>query len=296
MSAYKVGEVWQIPITLKKEGSIYDASSKVVEAGIFHIKGNSKSTLINFKTLSSSASGADWSNGVVVVELTALETATIDKLNNVFVEIKVTDGADVELWPVREIPVIPAIYVSVPTLPFSDLTDEVLIEIPKASKPLIEMRLLKVITDFCKRTNSWQESCSFNAVAEQLNYTLPANGLAKIFMILEVSVNDTVISKNDYSLNDCDIIFEKNRQPNSGVITVKTSMIPDGMECPDWFLSHYRTGLIYGGVSSLMKMPNRSWTDFNLAEYYEKEYFNILAEELYKQTSHGVSGSGGMSA
>ena len=41
MSAYKVGEVWQIPITLKKEGSIYDASSKVVEAGIFHIKGNS---------------------------------------------------------------------------------------------------------------------------------------------------------------------------------------------------------------------------------------------------------------
>jgi len=296
MSSFKIGENWNIPINLKKENAVFDASSKVVQSRLIYLKGNVQEVLVDYKNLSDSTSGSDWTNGLVVAEYTSGETAAITKFNNVFIEITVTDGADVTIWPLREVMVESSIYISVPVLPYSDLRDDVFLEVPDAPIPLILKRIESVLQDFCKATDAWQEKASFQST-DVSSYSLYRNGVGRISKILSVTVDDYVLNPKYYVLDDCDIKFVNGFKPNLGSqIVVLLSLIPIDGFCADFIINMYKRELVAGCVSSLMMMPNRSWTSFQLAPIFKKEYFSAVCRELSKQASNGTSESIGIKA
>ena len=296
MSSYKIGDNWLIPINLKKENSSFIATGKTVQSRLIYLKGNTEVVLIDSKTLSDSATGADWANGLVVAEYTSGETNALTKFNNIFIEIKVTDGAQVDIWPLREIMVETSSYVSVPVLPYSDLKDDVFLEVPDAPIALIMKRIELVLQDFCKKTDSWIETATVTSTNAE-SYSIYRNGMTRIQKILTVKVDNVVLDPYYYVLDDCDILFKNDYKPQiDSEIKISLSLMPINGFCADFIINMYRKELVSGCVSSLMMMPNRSWTSFQLAPIFKKEFFHAVSRELSRQASFGTDKSGGISA
>tara|TARA_R100000655_G_scaffold91629_2_gene132439 strand:- start:91 stop:993 length:903 start_codon:yes stop_codon:yes gene_type:complete len=292
---YKIGERWLIPITLRKEGSPLDVSTGTVTARLIYLNNNEESEQIGSTSLSSSISGADWANGLVIVDFSAISTSGVTVYNNLFIEVTAVVGTDTNIFPVRELEVEKNDFISIPLIPFSDFEDSVLIEIPDAPLPLINLKIQETIKDFCKRTNGWKETINLTGLENVVSYNLPTNGNAKIIQVISLSVNDYIYNSNSYKLNDCEIEFDGNMSPNKdSEIKIIVSMLPIGLYCPDFFITHYKRELVSGVISKLMKMPRRPFSNLNESIFYEKEYFKAVGQELYKQSSRGVYGAGGI--
>lgn len=90
-----IGDTWKIPITLTRK-SVPEPVNQATEikAVVYDEYGNNVTPV---KTLSSSAIGADWLNGLVIMELTSLETSGITA-GTVYIEIQVETNSNQETW------------------------------------------------------------------------------------------------------------------------------------------------------------------------------------------------------
>ena len=298
MAFYTLGDNWNIPITLKKEGGLFDVSGATIEAGIFYVKGNTKETVIDYKNVDELTSGSDWGNGLIVADFTDIETAAITYYNNLFVSVKVMIGLALYEYPLKEINVQEASYISVPTLPFSDLCEDVFLELPDVPKALIEKRIQLTIRDFAIRTDAWHETTIITST-ESESYSMYKSGVSKIHKIIKVTVDGQEIEPYIYRLDDDTIVFDSNynyKPKLDSEIIVTLSMIPNSCECPDFFIHLYSRELIAGTIANLMMMPNRSWTNFDISTVFKKEYYSGVERELSRQISEGTYNSRGLSA
>lgn len=85
------GDDVSLPVALTKDGATFaiDAGA-TVRAAIVDM--GHQALLMAAVTLDSAAVGADWSTSLVVVEMTAAQTAAITEVGNAFIEIEVDDG------------------------------------------------------------------------------------------------------------------------------------------------------------------------------------------------------------
>ena len=89
---------WAISVTLNKDGAAFDVSTATdISAAIVNNDGTNPTTIISAVTLDSGATGADWANGVVVVEIPNAST-DVDP-QNAYLEIQVTIAAKKTTWP-----------------------------------------------------------------------------------------------------------------------------------------------------------------------------------------------------
>lgn len=89
---------WEISVTLSKDGVAYDVSTATnISAAVVDNDGINPTTIISAVTLSSGATGADWTNGVVVVEIPNASTNVNPQ--NAYLEIQVTIAAKKTTWP-----------------------------------------------------------------------------------------------------------------------------------------------------------------------------------------------------
>lgn len=92
------GDDWDISITLNKDGAAYDVSTATdISAAVVSDNGIAPTTIIAAATQSSVATGADWANGVVVVEIPNASTDVTPQ--NAYLEIQVTLGGKKTTWP-----------------------------------------------------------------------------------------------------------------------------------------------------------------------------------------------------
>jgi len=93
------GDDWDISITLKKDGVAFDVSAATEILGsVVDSDGTTVSTIIGTVTADSGATGADWANGIVVLEFANANTASLDPQKG-WVEIQVTIASKKTTWP-----------------------------------------------------------------------------------------------------------------------------------------------------------------------------------------------------
>lgn len=95
------GDEWAIPVVLTQEGVAVDVSSATeIKALISDGDGIAPNILVAEVTLSISATGADWANGIVVAEFTAASTAALTT-QPAYIEVQVTLLGKRTTWPRR---------------------------------------------------------------------------------------------------------------------------------------------------------------------------------------------------
>lgn len=93
------GDDWDIIITLKRDGAVYNVSTaSAISAALVSDDGPAPSTVVAAVSCSSGTSGADWANGVVVIEIPNATTAALTA-QRAYVEIQVTIGGKKKTWP-----------------------------------------------------------------------------------------------------------------------------------------------------------------------------------------------------
>ncbi len=93
------GDDWEFSLTLKVNGTVYDVSTATdISVAIISSDTPNASVLISAPALSSGAAGADWTNGVVVVEIPAADTG-ITQYGTRYLELQVTMDGKKHTWP-----------------------------------------------------------------------------------------------------------------------------------------------------------------------------------------------------
>lgn len=84
------GDDWEIPITLKKNGVAFPVDTAAeIKATVTDSDGKNPQILVPETILSPTANGADWSNGIVIAEFSAINTVNLNT-NVAYVEVQVT--------------------------------------------------------------------------------------------------------------------------------------------------------------------------------------------------------------
>lgn len=97
------GDDWAIAVTLKRNGLAFDVSgATAIKAAIVTDSWEAPSQLVADVTLSAGATGADWANGVVVVEVDEATTGPLTP-QRAFLEIQVDFSGDKTTWPRNEL-------------------------------------------------------------------------------------------------------------------------------------------------------------------------------------------------
>lgn len=105
MAEYFTGDDWTINVTLKKNGVVFDASGATsVKAALVSLTGSEPTEQIAATVQNAGATGADWTNGLVVVEFAAAATALVSKYGTLYLEVQV-DKTKIETWPRKAITV-----------------------------------------------------------------------------------------------------------------------------------------------------------------------------------------------
>jgi hypothetical protein len=98
MAEYFTGDDWTIPVTLKKNGSVFDVSGGTVTAAVVKLNGDTPTVLIDDTVQSEVATGADWTNGIVIVEFAKANT-DISTTGDHWLEVQVEKAGKTETWP-----------------------------------------------------------------------------------------------------------------------------------------------------------------------------------------------------
>jgi len=97
------GDDWNISITLKKDGAAYNVSTaSEILASVVSDDQNAPSTIVGAVACSSGTTGADWTNGLVVIEVPNATTSPLTA-REAWVEIQITLGSKKTTWPRQKI-------------------------------------------------------------------------------------------------------------------------------------------------------------------------------------------------
>ena len=98
---YYTGDDWDIFATLKRNGLVEDVSTATdISAAIVSSDDANAKLLIDAPTQNSGAAGADWANGIVVVEIPRANTA-ITTYGKVYLELQITKDGKKKTWGTR---------------------------------------------------------------------------------------------------------------------------------------------------------------------------------------------------
>jgi len=116
------GDDWDISITLNKDSVAYDVSTATEILGsIVSSDNNDPQTLIGTVAADIAATGADWANGIVVLEFPATYTADVGPQEG-YVEIQATIDGKKTTWPRSKVIIKKGTIIN--TLSVSTLLDE----------------------------------------------------------------------------------------------------------------------------------------------------------------------------
>ena len=90
---------WDIEFTVKKDGAAFNVSAATdISASIVDSDGIDPQTIIAAVSCDSGATGADWANGIVLIEIPAAST-DVTNLGQAWVELQVTLDSKKQTWP-----------------------------------------------------------------------------------------------------------------------------------------------------------------------------------------------------
>lgn len=77
INEYLSGDDWEIPVTFTKKNNAWDVSGATIKAAVVDTSKSARVQVISDTTLNENAIGADWANGLVIVEFTSAQTTGV---------------------------------------------------------------------------------------------------------------------------------------------------------------------------------------------------------------------------
>lgn len=180
----------------------------------------------------------------------------------------------------------------------SDFYPHILPEVPECPRPLVDFAIRNTLIDFCKETKIWVQALTpVDAVALQMDYALTPPTDTELVRIERVRYDGATLTPKTQDQLDaiypngwadltgtpeyCAITgvdtFSLIPAPTdalTGAIAIRSSLMPSasGAVCPDLILRRYAVQIASGVKAALMLMPEKRWTNADLAEVYGGAY------------------------
>lgn len=154
---------------------------------------------------------------------------------------------------------------------------------------VLENEIRLACRQFCEDSGRWVQTLDDAAVvADQQDYDLssllPDN--SEIYRIVWVKLygSSSVETADYYWLyEEATLRWHEDHKPSTADadgLSVRVALKPDLIDdvLPDWFLTRWRMALAYRVLANLCAMPKKSFTDLEIAGYYETLYQAQLTE------------------
>jgi len=189
---------------------------------------------------------------------------------------------------------------------FSAYYDHLLPELPGCTNALLNVHVLRVARDFCRKTGIWrQELDAVNLVAGQAAYTLATPSNSALVRVVRLTAADKLLWLHGEDDNDEYPDYARDKPPFSlsndlTQITLIADETPTASSAlglkttatlqpantatvlPDFLLSQYLEAIKAGTLSGLMKMMKKPWSNPGLSAQYQSEWSTLTNRAGYE--------------
>jgi hypothetical protein len=176
------------------------------------------------------------------------------------------------------------------------VVNDVLLNIPQIPEKLIKNTFYNVLDDFFISTNRWRYVFTEFAISEDnTTYSIPNKDNAEIIKVIDLFYTE---NGTEYKINERKDVWRNNDtysyyQPEPRVIILNTpiknitelranvslKLTRDSETLPD-LLELYFNGIVAGILYKLLLIPNKEWTNGDLATFHYKVYDEAKKEAL----------------
>lgn len=142
-------------------------------------------------------------------------------------------------------------------------------DVPSCPNFLIERQAIRVIRDFCARTQVWRKDVTATLSSGDDEVTFAISGEGEVYSVAELSgttmswgfVPPDTLEFDEEAEEDIDLEFE----------VVKIPALTD-VQVPEWLLDRYEDAIVSGISARLMKQVGQDWANPQMAVMRSGEY------------------------
>jgi hypothetical protein len=154
--------------------------------------------------------------------------------------------------------------------------NDILPSVPSCPGPTIRRAVLSKAIEFCQQSSIWHEEQIFTADGGESSIELLPPEQSRAFRV-EVTRNGVsclTFDLNDQTL-DFDTVFTKDEE-----IHIRLFLVPvrTATSIPDQLYHEYFDALTQGALAHLMLMPNKEWTNPQLAVGYQGDFMYYITQ------------------
>ena len=148
--------------------------------------------------------------------------------------------------------------------------------LPNCPSITIKRNVLSKAIEFCRQTSIWSQTEQYTATGDETTVTLSPPAGSRVFRA-EVTRNGYPCLTFDLGSNQ--IVFDVALVLNEE-IAVKEFLVPtrDATALPDILYNDYFEGIKQGALSSLMLIPNKEWSNPELATVCLQDFMYYVTE------------------
>lgn len=165
--------------------------------------------------------------------------------------------------------------------PFTDMYEHVLPELPGCPTVLVLPTIVKVVRHFCEQTQAWKLDLDAINIRSGVD-TYDLDGVpscAEIIMPSYVeSLGNELDAEDGYTMPNREQITlsDEPQEDEVGGLVIQVVLRPktDATETCDDLFCDWHEIWAYGVMERLMRMPDKIWTEPNMANAYHTMYWN----------------------
>jgi len=191
---------------------------------------------------------------------------------------------------------------------------EVRVSIPDSTQLVTRSAFVQAARDFCRRTLAWRERNTVATVAGTPTYVVytPANGVVVDFFAPKLDTDITLIKVPTAKVDSIDMeLLTDQDEPSYAFLTgvqneIQLAAIPDAAytfsfqlalmpaeaatTIDDTLWDRYGDTIVSGALFRLLRMPGKSWSDPQMAEYHRNLYEAAIPEAQSKSADGNMVG------
>jgi len=182
------------------------------------------------------------------------------------------------------------------TTNFTELRDEVVLDLPGASLPLIDHHAVRVIQRFCKLTYSWTfDQDAISIVDGQSDYELDSHpSYSDVERVLVVVMDGVTLNPGiDYTIanrcHDIHIVAEPTKDILEG-LEVQVALRPKltATYICDRYYDDWFEVWVHGLLARMMAMPAKTWTNPQLSVMHNAMFWDGVRDSKIEQQKGGT--------
>lgn len=161
------------------------------------------------------------------------------------------------------------------TIDFSNLSplvDDVLLEMPGLISTSVKDMAIKVVADFCERTQCFREEIIFHAGADHYDLFSPHEDAVVIGLVRVETESGKQMIPGDYRQDTIDRVELTEKLDEKATAVVALKPMESSTRIPTFMLHRWRGAIATGIKARFMVQPNFEWSNPNLGARYQNEY------------------------